>query len=110
MLIRLLGPVDVVDDDGTVRSSPSPIRRTLLSLLAIHANRVLAVDWLLERVWGGEVPGSGVRALRFHVSQLRREMARPDLIETCAGGYRLAVAPGDVDANVVESLAHGARA
>ena len=33
MLIRLLGPVDVVGDDGSVHHSASGLRRTLLALL-----------------------------------------------------------------------------
>jgi predicted ATPase/DNA-binding SARP family transcriptional activator len=109
VLIRLLGPVDVIDDDGAVHGSKSAIRRTLLALFAIHAGRVLSADWLLEHVWNGAVPESGYRALRFHVSQLRRELGTLDLVETCPGGYRLRVSPGDVDTGVVESLGRAAR-
>ncbi len=109
VLVRLLGPVDVVDDDGTVRGSVSAIRRTLLSLLAIHAGRVLSPDWLLEHAWDDKVPGSGVRALRFHISQLRRELRPLDVIETCPGGYRLRVAADEVDIGIVESSAKAAR-
>ena len=88
MLIRLLGPVDVVDDDGNIRSSTSAIRRTLLALFAIHAGRVLSVDWLLEHGWNGEVPDSGHRALRFHISHLRTQLGTLSLVDTCPGGYR----------------------
>ena len=34
LLVRLLGPVDVVGDDGMVRQSGSVLRRALLALLA----------------------------------------------------------------------------
>ena len=104
MLIRLLGPVDVVDSAGNVHGSTSAIRRTLLALFALHPGRVLSAEWLLEHVWSGEVPESGRRALRFHISNLRRELGALDLVETCPGGYRLRVAPEEVDTCVVESL------
>src|SRR5262245_18997040 len=109
MLIRLLGPVDVVDDADNVRGSTSPIRRSLLAILAVHAGRVLSADWLLEHVWNDDVPDSGRRALRFHVSQLRRELAGLDLVETCPGGYRLRAAPEEVDIGAVEALGRAAR-
>ena len=110
MLIRVLGPVDVVDDDGTVHASTSALPAYVVGLFAMHAGRVLAPEWLLEHVWDGDVPGSGLRALRFHISQLRREVGHADLIETCPGGYRLRVAAGDVDVGAVESLVGAARA
>jgi len=109
VLIRLLGPVDVVDSAGHVHRPASAIRRTLLALFALHPGRVLSADWLLEHVWNGEVPESGILALRFHISHLRRELGTLDLIETCAGGYRLRVAPEEVDTCVVESLGRVAR-
>ena len=96
-LVRMLGPVDVFGDDGTVRQSGSALRRTLLSLLALHRGEVLSPDWLLEHVWGEEQPDSGVRALRFHVSQLRKDVGAVVSIETRPGGYLLDVPAGSVD-------------
>jgi DNA-binding SARP family transcriptional activator len=60
--IRLLGPVDAVGDDGSVRHSGSALRRTLLSLLALRPGQVLAPDWLLEHLWAKDQPDSGLRA------------------------------------------------
>jgi predicted ATPase/DNA-binding SARP family transcriptional activator len=107
--VRLLGPIDVVDDSGTVFAPASPLRRTLLALLALHAGELLTVDWLLEHAWSGDPPESGPRALRFHVSQLRREIGAADLIQTRPGGYRLAVSEAHVDALAVEERARAAR-
>ena len=89
MLVRLLGPVDVTDDEGIVRHSGSALRRALLALLALRCGRVVAPDWLLEHLWAGDAPDSGLRALRFHVSQLRREIGDLVPIETRPGGYCL---------------------
>ena len=97
VLVRLLGPVDVVDCSGT-HSPGSALRRTLLALMAIHAGEVVTSDWLMEHAWDGEPPESRLRALRFHISRLRKELGEADLIETHPGGYRLAVSAGEVDA------------
>src|SRR4051794_27935868 len=51
-LVRLLGPVDVLSDDGSERQLGSALRRTILALLGLHAGQVLSPDWLMEHVWG----------------------------------------------------------
>ena len=107
--IRLLGPVDVVGDDGSVRHSGSALRRTLLSLLALHPGQVLAPDWLMEHVWGEDHPASGLRALRFHVSQLRKEIGPVVQIDTRPGGYCVDVSRTTVDALSCEDQALQAR-
>jgi predicted ATPase/DNA-binding SARP family transcriptional activator len=96
-MIRLLGPVEVLDDDGIVHAPKTPLRRTLLALLALEAGRVVEPDRLLDRIWDGTPPDSGLRALRFHLSRLRKEVPVDDLIATVPGGYRL-----DADVDVAE--------
>ena len=110
MRVRVLGPVDVVDASGSVLAVGSPLRKTLLSLLALHAGTVLSADWLIEHVWDGDPPESGVRALRFHISRLRKELGDGAVLETRGGGYRLSVARGDVDALDVDERVRAARA
>ena len=56
--------------------------------LAENAGQVVSRDRLLERVWGFSFAG-GTRTVDVHVAQLRKKLARPDLIETVRGvGYR----------------------
>ena len=60
----------------------------LLAELAENAGQVVTRDRLLERVWGVAFAG-GTRTVDVHVAQLRKKLARPDLIETVRGvGYR----------------------
>jgi predicted ATPase/DNA-binding SARP family transcriptional activator len=108
-LVRLLGPIDVVDDTDSAHAPGSALRRTLLAVLALHTGQVLSPDWLLEHVWDAEPPSSGVRALRFHISQLRKEIGSSDLIETVAGGYRLTANRDQVDALNIDERAREAR-
>ena len=109
LVVRLLGPVEVVDGDGVPRVIGSALRRTLLALMALRAGEVVTADWLLERAWDREPPESGLRALRFHISRLRNELGTEEMIETRPGGYRLAVPADQVDALAVERMAEAAR-
>jgi predicted ATPase/DNA-binding SARP family transcriptional activator len=109
VLVRLLGPVEVIDDSGAVRPIDSALRRTLLALLAIHAGEVLTFDWLLEHAWAAEPPESGLRALRFHISRLRKELGESDVIETRPNGYRLVISADNVDALAIEANARAAK-
>lgn len=88
-VVRLLGPVDVVDSAGRVRVPGSPIRATLLALIGLDAGRVVEAEWLLDQAWDGKPPPSGLRALRFHISKLRAELGIDGLIVTVGTGYRI---------------------
>jgi DNA-binding response OmpR family regulator len=74
-----------------VAGSSVPLRTLefeLLAELVENAGRVVTRDRLLERVWGLSFAG-GTRTVDVHVAQLRKKLARPDLIETVRGvGYR----------------------
>jgi predicted ATPase/class 3 adenylate cyclase/DNA-binding SARP family transcriptional activator len=108
-LVRLLGPIDVVGDDGVERYSGSALRRTILALLGLHAGEVLSPDWLMEHVWGEEQPESGLPALRFHVSKLRKEVGDVVTIRTRPGGYQLDEARESVDALLFDEAVHQTR-
>jgi DNA-binding response OmpR family regulator len=60
----------------------------LLAYFLANTGMLLSRDLLLDRVWGLEYPG-GTRTVDVHVAQLRRKLARPDLIRTLRGsGYK----------------------
>jgi DNA-binding response OmpR family regulator len=60
----------------------------LLEFLASNPGTVFSRDVLLDRVWGMGYPG-GTRTVDVHVAQLRRKLARPDVIRTVRGaGYK----------------------
>ena len=87
--VRLLGPIDVIDDHGVVHTPGSPLRCTLLALLALQPCTPIDTEALLDRMWDGRPPASGLRALRFHISRLRCELGISDLIVTVGSAYRL---------------------
>jgi ABC-type transport system substrate-binding protein/DNA-binding SARP family transcriptional activator len=83
-------------------------QRALLAVLLVHANQVLDGDRLIEALWGPQPPKTARSALQGYVAQLRRLLPEGRLL-TRAGGYVLAVEPGELDADRFESLAAEAR-
>jgi DNA-binding SARP family transcriptional activator len=99
MEIRLLGPVELLSARGPVPIG-SAKQRALLAFLALHPHRLVTNDTLIDGLWGDNPPDGTVKALRFHVSRLRRVLRQadaPDALQTRPGGYLLAVAEDAVD-------------
>ena len=97
MQFRILGPLEV-DDDGSEIPLAGGSQRALLALLLLYANEVVSNDLLLDELWGGEPPVSGVTALHVRVSQLRKALGKGAArLETRPPGYLLQVDPGELD-------------
>jgi DNA-binding SARP family transcriptional activator len=108
--LRVLGPLQVVCDGEEVALG-SPKQRGVLAVLLISANRVVAVDRLVEELWGGEAPARAMASLQAYVSRLRRLLqpeganrGRSDVLVTQSPGYLLRVDPESIDAVRFEHL------
>ena len=84
---RLLGPLEVVGDDGPIRLG-GPRQRATLAILLLDANRVVPVERLADELYAGAPPVSAVTQVQRQVSELRRRSAL-DAIETRPPGYVL---------------------
>ena len=103
MEFRVLGPLEVLDDDGVVVPLGGPRPRALLALLLLHANEVVSTDRLIDGIWGASPPASAANALQVHVHTLRVALGG-DRIVTRAPGYVLRVEPGELDADRFREL------
>jgi peptide/nickel transport system substrate-binding protein len=82
-----------------------PKPRSLLAILALHANSPVSTDRLIEGLWGERPPGSAPKLLQVLVSQLRKQLAGADAeIVTRGRGYELRMDPDAVDALLFERL------
>jgi predicted ATPase/DNA-binding SARP family transcriptional activator len=108
MRVRLLGPLEVVGDDGCVIALP-PSQARLLARLAVSANRVVSADRLIEDLWAGSSPPQAATTLRAIVSKLRKALVRREVIVAEAGGYRLALTPGESDVGDFDTALSAAR-
>ncbi|GIH37731.1 SARP family transcriptional regulator [Microbispora corallina] len=103
MRVGILGPTEARPDGVRPVAAGGPGLRALLALLALGAGRTVAVERLIDGLYGDEPPTGGVNALQAQVSRLRRHLG--DLVVREPAGYRLAVEPDDVDASRFERLA-----
>jgi DNA-binding SARP family transcriptional activator/Tfp pilus assembly protein PilF len=103
----VLGPVQIRAGGELVVLPVKP--RTLLAVLVLDAGRMVSRDRLMAALWPGSPPASAVRVLRTYVSAVRQSLrlSGPELprLVAAGGGYRLEVAPADVDRLVFAGLA-----
>ena len=108
MRLRLLGPI-AVDDRGTPLPLGATKQRAVLAMLALHANRTVPADRLVEGLWGEEPPASAAKMVQHYISQLRRVLERSAAeIVTHGRGYELRIDTGAVDVAQFEHLVDAA--
>jgi len=107
--IAILGPLEVRDADGRLVPVGGPRLRSFLIRLAIADGQPVSVDRLAEDLWPGDGPAAAANAVQALASRLRGAVGR-EAIEYGPAGYRLAVAPGEIDARAFEQLVTSARA
>jgi predicted ATPase/DNA-binding SARP family transcriptional activator len=104
--IRLLGPFEVVAGEIPANITGGK-RHGLLAVLALRRGRVVAVDALIEALWGEDLPAAPRNALQHHVARLRATLGQ-HAIGAAPDGYVLREA--SVDAVQFEELLAHARA
>ncbi|MCW2548607.1 MAG: transcriptional regulator, partial [Mycobacterium sp.] len=88
--VRLLGPVQVVNADGTTLDLPSVTQRRIVALLALEARRPIRSERLAEDLH------MSAGSLRTSVSRLRKLLGS-EVLRTDPVGYRL---EADVDSEL----------
>ncbi|MFG1687940.1 ATP-binding protein [Nonomuraea sp. NPDC049269] len=104
MRFQILGPTIALGEDGEPVALGGPRGRALLTLLALHAGRIVGAEQLAAGMYGARPPEGVANALQSQVSRLRRSLGR-DLVEFHPAGYRLIADPQDVDVRRFEQLA-----
>jgi DNA-binding SARP family transcriptional activator/Tfp pilus assembly protein PilF len=109
MRFRILGPLEVCGSDGELVSLRASKQRTLLLVLLLRANATVSIGRLEAALWPDRPPPSSDGVIRTYVSGLRAALGLggagrlPGLAKE-PGGYRLALAPGDLDLDVYDDL------
>src|SRR3954447_843449 len=109
MEFQILGPLEARRGAQPVALGAAK-QRTLLAILLVHANELVASDRLIEELWP-EPPGTAANTLQVYVGKLRKSLepgrtrgAPGELLVTRAPGYLLRVEPDELDADRFEHL------
>ncbi|MGI9609487.1 MAG: AfsR/SARP family transcriptional regulator [Acidimicrobiia bacterium] len=116
MEYRVLGRLEVLRD-GEVIELGAHRQRTLLAVLLTSANSVVAMDEILEALWGEDGASAKQNALWVYISGLRKAL-EPDrekrtdgtVLLTRSPGYVLAASEDAIDAVQFEKLVAEGRA
>jgi len=104
---RILGPLEVVGDEGLLEVGGRR-ERSLLAFLLLRAGEVVSTERLVDQLWGEHPPPTATTSLQNAVSRLRKLLG-PDLLVTRPPGYVLRLAPEQLDLSRFERLLRSAR-
>jgi DNA-binding SARP family transcriptional activator len=107
MDFRLLGPLEVAGNEGSLTLGGTK-QRSLLAMLLLHANQVVSTDRLIDALWGASPPITCGKSIQVYVSRLRKAIGDSRLV-THAPGYVLYVDPAELDLAHFEQLVAEAR-
>jgi DNA-binding SARP family transcriptional activator/tetratricopeptide (TPR) repeat protein len=108
---RILGPLEVWCRDVPVPLS-GPREHRLLALLLLSANHLVPMSFLIDAMWDDRPPATAKRQVQNGLSALRsrlRSAGAPATVVGAAGGYRINVDDGQLDAQRFDSLVRQAR-
>jgi DNA-binding SARP family transcriptional activator/tetratricopeptide (TPR) repeat protein len=110
MEYRVLGSLEV-SAQGRARVLPGPRAERILAALLCRPNRIVELDRLIEAVWADDPPDTARRQVQNQVAALRAVLTPlGGFIDTGDSGYRIRVAPGELDAAAFDDLVDRGRA
>jgi DNA-binding SARP family transcriptional activator len=104
---RVLGPLEVLDDSIGLALGGAK-QRAVLAILLVHRGEVVSSDRLIDELWGEHPPATAAKTLQGYVSHLRKALG-PGVLETVGHGYRVTLAPDQLDVAQFERLAADGR-
>ncbi|WP_238698152.1 AfsR/SARP family transcriptional regulator [Streptomyces sp. E5N91] len=116
MRFNLMGPFEIVGDDGRVHLPTTPKVCQTLALLLTRPNEIVAADSVIQELWGDDPPRSAHATVQTYIHQARRmfrdrrltdDERRP--LATHAPGYLIRVADEEVDSTVFQRLVDRSR-
>lgn len=100
MRVELLGPLRVLDEDGTEIPVPAGRQRALMARLALEPGSAVPAAALIDALWPADPPANAAGALHTQLSRLRGLLG--EHLESGPGGYR--IANGDTDVQTFERI------
>jgi len=110
MRFGVLGPLEVLGDDGTAVDLGGRQPRLVLAMLLAADGRLVTADAIVDELWGEVPPSTAAGTLQSYMSRLRRKLAPAVQLLWEDPGYKLDVGAAEVDARRFEQLADTGRA
>ncbi|MFI7207902.1 AfsR/SARP family transcriptional regulator [Micromonospora aurantiaca (nom. illeg.)] len=108
-VFRILGRIEVAND-GTISQIRGGRTRALLVTLLLQESRVVALNRIIEAMWGYAPPQSAVANVRTHVWNLRQQISKIAEIRSHVGGYEIRVPSGACDYSIFAERVSSGRA
>jgi DNA-binding SARP family transcriptional activator len=99
---RILGPLEVWREGRPVHIGGAK-ERALLAFLLLHADEPVAVDRLIDELWGDSPPATARKSVQVRVAGLRRAL-RGDVLLTRGDAYLVRLGTNQLDLNRFEQL------
>jgi DNA-binding SARP family transcriptional activator/DNA-binding beta-propeller fold protein YncE len=99
----ILGPLEVKVDGKSVKLGGRG-ERALLGTLLLDAGETVALERLVDDLWGEAPPASARHLIHVYVSRLRRGLGEPSVITTRPPGYAVELGAHALDATTFERL------
>ncbi|MEU0395143.1 BTAD domain-containing putative transcriptional regulator [Streptomyces sp. NPDC006208] len=111
MEFQLLGPFEARHDGQRVLVGSRRQERCLLSILLLHAGRVVTTARLIDLLWDGDAPAAARGTVHTYIGRLRAALAPYGLeVETRHDGYSVGPGTHEIDAREFSSLVQQAAA
>jgi len=107
MEFRILGPLEVVTDEGAIPLG-GPKQRAVLAHLILRANHPVHADRLIDGLWGDEPPETARNTLQTYVYRLRKLLGEPR-VGGSNGAYMLNATAEEIDAARFEAIVREAK-
>ncbi|MGD2044469.1 MAG: BTAD domain-containing putative transcriptional regulator, partial [Acidimicrobiia bacterium] len=106
MQFQMMGQLAVRAERGDLDLG-TPKQKSVLAVLLLHANEVVATDRIIDLVWGDNPPRTADHSVQIYISELRKALSNgsaADVIDTRPPGYVINVPPDSVDTLRFERL------
>lgn len=111
MRFNLLGPFEILKDDGGSCTPQTPKVCQVLALALTSPNKIVSVESFIRELWGDSPPRSALTTLQTYIYHVRKlflkengsEEKRPAIV-TCPSGYLLEVDESALDVADFERL------
>ncbi|UGY92994.1 AfsR/SARP family transcriptional regulator [Streptomyces gobiensis] len=111
MRFNLIGPFEIITDEGRAYTPRTPKVCQLLALLLTRPNEIVMIDSLIRELWGCNPPRSALTTLQTYVYHSRKMFANEgltsperELLLTRPPGYLIRVDAEELDTQIFERL------